>query len=317
MDVDVIMPTFTGRREWLIEAIDSVLGQTYPDWRLVVIDDGSPDDKESYVRERYGHDERIAVIRLDSNSGPMAAKTAGIEHGTSELIAFLDDDDRWRPEKLELQIERLQRTPDVHAVHTDVHYMDAEGRAIPEITDRQNTSRAVIDWDAMDAREQARSLFSVYPLKHSTSLIVRDAFERVGGYDLSLHDGADKELWVRFAALGNRVAHIPKPLYDRRMHTANISRTDRLKFIDDKLFTTEKLVSAFPFLHDLAKARNRRILRDAVIAGLEEGRGARTRSLVRQLRATGDRGSDLAGAWALSWLGPLGRSAARRYVRTR
>ena len=318
MDVDVILTTHAGRHGWLTEAIDSILAQTYPTWHLTVIDDASPDDKAAFVRERYAeHGDRIRVVRLDQNQGPYGAKTAGIERTSREAMSFLDDDDRWHPEKLARQVERLAQAPQVHGVHTDVRYIDADGSVIPNVAESQNARRAAIDWDGMDEEAQARSLFGNYSMRSASTLVLRTAFERAGGFDDSLPGAADSEFWVRFVASGHRLGHIAVPLYDRRVHSSNNSSRDPVAVLPNRLRATEKLVTAFPYLEDLAKARKVRWVRTALRASLEQGDGATIRALARQLQELGGAGTEVTAAMVLSRIGPLRRPLmrARRAIR--
>lgn len=312
MLVDVIMTTYAGRQVWITEAIDSVLRQTYPDWRLTVVDDASPDDKSSFVRERYASErDRIEVVRLERNRGHFGAKMEGIRRTSREAIAFIDDDDRWHPQKLELQADRLRRPPRVEAVHTDVHYIDEAGEIIAGVADRQNARRAAIDYETMDAREQARSLFAYYSIRSASTLVLREALDRAGGFDEKYLGTAEQDFWVRFAATGHRLAHVAAPLYDRRVHGGNMSLASPVTNLDARLEATDRLVAAFPFLEDLAEARKSGWLKAAVAASLRQGDAAAARRAVRELIRREGLRPELGGAWVLSWLGPLRRPMLR------
>jgi GalNAc5-diNAcBac-PP-undecaprenol beta-1,3-glucosyltransferase len=107
--VSVIIPTFR-RAEFLPRVIETVRRQTYPNIEILVIDDGSPDDTSSVVKAL--HDSRIRYVRHATNKGVSAARNTGIKEARGEFIAFIDDDDEWRVDKLEIQIRAL-KTHDV------------------------------------------------------------------------------------------------------------------------------------------------------------------------------------------------------------
>lgn len=107
-EVSVIIPTYN-REHTLKRAIESVLSQTFKDFELIIVDDCSIDDTKDLV-EGF-RDERIVYVRHEQNVGPAAARNTGIKRARSQLIAFLDSDDEWLPEKLRLQVEFLKGAP--------------------------------------------------------------------------------------------------------------------------------------------------------------------------------------------------------------
>jgi glycosyltransferase involved in cell wall biosynthesis len=126
--VSVIVPTY-GRPAFLTEALESVAGQTYPRTELIVVDDHSPDPVSTLLEDLdLGSLEAVSCIRHDRNRGANAARNTGIDSASGDLLAFLDDDDYWLPEKLRLQVERLRSTPaDVGVVFTGQRYVDGDG----------------------------------------------------------------------------------------------------------------------------------------------------------------------------------------------
>jgi glycosyltransferase involved in cell wall biosynthesis len=117
MLVSVVLPTFN-RGYCLERAIRSVLGQTYPDWELIVVDDGSTDDTQA-VLESF-KDPRIRVFRHSVNRGVAAARNTGLAAARGEFIAFLDSDDEWRPDKLTKQLDVMTRAPTRQLAFTDL-----------------------------------------------------------------------------------------------------------------------------------------------------------------------------------------------------
>ena len=108
--VSVIIPTYN-RAHLVGRAIQSVLEQTYKDFELIVIDDGSNDNTEYIIKEFQKKDKRIKYIAYKKNKGGSAARNAGIKSSKGEYIAFLDSDDEWLSEKLEKQIRLFSSMP--------------------------------------------------------------------------------------------------------------------------------------------------------------------------------------------------------------
>jgi glycosyltransferase involved in cell wall biosynthesis len=111
--VSVIIPTFQSAR-YIVEAVESVLGQTYAPIEIIVVDDGSTDDTRERLRPYF---DRLRYVYLE-NSGPSKARNHGVRLARGELIAFLDADDRWLSNKLETQIRCLMNEPTAALVHS-------------------------------------------------------------------------------------------------------------------------------------------------------------------------------------------------------
>ena len=106
--VSIIIPTYN-RAHLIGRAIQSVLNQTYQNFEIIVVDDGSTDNTEEMIKEFQKHDKRIKYIRHEKNRGGAAARNTGIKVARGEYIAFQDSDDEWLPEKLEKQMDVFQR----------------------------------------------------------------------------------------------------------------------------------------------------------------------------------------------------------------
>lgn len=103
--------------KFIEDTVNSVIDQTFRDWELVIVDDGSSDDTSDRVRSIT--DERIRLIRLEKNSGrPAISRNVGIKNSNGEFIAFLDHDDMWLPEKLEKQVRFMEQNKDIFLLHT-------------------------------------------------------------------------------------------------------------------------------------------------------------------------------------------------------
>jgi glycosyltransferase involved in cell wall biosynthesis len=269
LTVDVILPTHAGER-WVAEAIESVLGQTHPLWRLMVIDDCSPDATAERVESLRHHDpERISLLRLDRPHRAAGARMEGIAGTRGDLIAFLDQDDRWMPEKLVRQVECFARDPALAAVHTDVEIIDADGAPVAGAADRENAGRSQVTWGTGSSLSAA--LFRKNSIRLASSAVRRSAFEAIGGFDTSLFGGEDWEFWVRLADRFP-IAHLPEVLIQRRVHAGNVSKVHSLERSAGKLKALEKMERTFRQIAPLAAAKRGQLLREAALHAVRQRR---------------------------------------------
>jgi glycosyltransferase involved in cell wall biosynthesis len=203
--VSVALPTY-GRPEFLQDAMESVDAQTYDSVELVVVDDHSPDPVEPHVRE-FAADASIDVqyVRHEENRGANAARNTAIREATGEYLAFLDDDDRWKPSKLARQMDVFRESDDdVGFVYTGMEYVDDEGR---RTSVRLSTTRGDVTTD----------LFAGAPLNPFSCVVVRaDVVEAAGLPDESMPSWQDREWYVRLSE-HCRFESIPEPLVVRRV----------------------------------------------------------------------------------------------------
>ena len=201
--VTAVLPTYN-RAHLLPRALDSALAQTYEDFELLVIDDGSSDDTGAVVRGY--RDSRVRYLRQRRNAGVSSARNRGLREARGDLVAFLDSDDEWLPEKLALQVQRFGKVPErVGLVYGAVENEDgAGGRTIMVPTRRGNVYRELL-------------LANVI---HGTSgvMIRRSVVPAVGFFDELIPAIEDYDYWVRLARFFE-VDFVEAPLI--RYHDAN------------------------------------------------------------------------------------------------
>lgn len=201
--VSVVIPT-VNRKKWVTEALESVFSQTYPDYEIIVVDDGSSDGTSEELKLRYG--DRIRLFR-NGGSNPPTAKNIGASHARGEYLAFLDDDDLWYPTKLEKQVRLMDESgKEVGMVGAGCDYIDAEGEPYwkPSIPENQ------VSYEQCCIKVHM-------PGSGSNELIRRSVFQEVGGFDNSLPRGEDRDCWIRISRK-YKVLMIPEVLCTIRIH---------------------------------------------------------------------------------------------------
>ena len=178
--VSVVIPTYN-RCEWLSRAIDSVLGQTYTRFELIVVDDGSTDETSDLLKA-YGRN--IRVIRQE-NTGVSGARNAGIRTARGELIALLDSDDSWLPEKLEHQVNFFRSSADAMICQTEEIWIRSGKRVNPKKRHRKFSGMIF---------EKTLPLCLVSP---SAVMMRASLFREVGLFDEDLPACEDYDLWLR------------------------------------------------------------------------------------------------------------------------
>lgn len=226
--VSVVLALHNGRR-YLAEAVESVATQTLRPLELLVVDDGSTDGGVA-VLDQLALPFEVTVL-TQGNAGQSAARNRGVAAARGDLVAFLDQDDRWHRKHLEMLCARLD-DPAVGWAYSDFDEIDGEGRLVTmsflaehHIDHPKRTLSACISADLM-----------VLP---SASVVRRQAFDEVGGFDEELRGYEDDDLYVRFFRSGWRLAFVDEPLTSFRVH-ANSSSTDHT-FAVSRLRYGEKL----------------------------------------------------------------------------
>lgn len=192
------MPTYN--RAWCLDqAIQSVLTQTFQDFELIVIDDGSTDNTLA-VLERYRKEEQVKFF-YESHRGRSAARNKGIEESRGEYIAFLDSDDLWFNDKLERQVSFLQDHPEIGAVHGPIEMIDSKGCPLPQETSRLRRLFKKVEKTKGDYTSLSESaLFFL-----STVLMRKKCLEDAGPFDLNFASREDLDLCLRVALVGYRI----------------------------------------------------------------------------------------------------------------
>ncbi|WP_281699511.1 glycosyltransferase family 2 protein [Cetobacterium somerae] len=129
--VSIITPSYNSEK-FIKETIESVLNQTYINWELLIVDDCSTDESPKIIKEYSKIDHRIKYLRNEKNSGPAITRNRGLDIAKGKYIAFLDSDDFWDKQKLELQIDFMEKN-NLSITHSDYFFTDCSGKIIKKL----------------------------------------------------------------------------------------------------------------------------------------------------------------------------------------
>jgi len=198
--ISVITPVFNTPVQWLEEAVQSVLGQAYEDWELILVDDNSSDEAlREYLPVLASRDSRIKVFKLEGSRGISAALNRGIEHARGEWIGFLDHDDLLEPDALFQTAKLLQQIPDADLIYSDEDKLTEAGFDAPLFKP---------DWSP-------DFFLSCNYLCHFIT-VRRELVLRVGGFRSEFDSAQDYDLLFRVIEQTDRIHHIPRVLYHWR-----------------------------------------------------------------------------------------------------
>ena len=200
----VVMPVYNAQR-YLAEALRSVLSQTFTDFELIVVDDGSKDDSLSIVKQVAGRDPRLKLISRP-NTGIVGALTDGVHASRAELIARMDADDLCLPQRFEKQVAFLREHADHVLVGSRVLLIDPDGS--PICLWATQTTNEEIDGAHLERR---------WPMVHPAIMMRKSALMAVGGYRKEYNTLEDLDLFLRLAERG-KLANIPEVLLHYRQH---------------------------------------------------------------------------------------------------
>ena len=204
--VSIIIPTYN-QAEYLKEAIESVLNQTYKNIEIIIVDDGSTDNTLEVVAS---FDNKIVYIQ-QRNKGASSARNTGIKEASGEYVAFLDSDDMWIKNKLEKQIEFIKNDPEIGLLGTGCYEMINMGKMIyKKIFPAKNE---ILQKD----------LIKYNPFIQSSVIVEKDVFNDIDLYDEKFKESEDYDLWLRIAQK-YKVANLPEALVTKRYYEKGLSK---------------------------------------------------------------------------------------------
>jgi len=236
--VSVIIPTYN-RDYYLRLTLASIANQTYQNFEVFIIDDGSPNDEAQKNCEGFP---KVTYIKIPNSGGPAKPRNVAIQKAKGKYIAFVDDDDIWLPTKLEKQVAILEQNPDFGLVHGCCEVIDENDVLQNRIIGRL---RNVLDKHG-DVKEK---MIGRWTVMMPTSFVRKEIIDKVGFFNEKIHAASeDVEFWTR-CSFETQFYYLDEPLAYYRVHQNNISSNDKayvelplhLKKILDKAYFENKI----------------------------------------------------------------------------
>lgn len=239
--VSVIIPAYNCAK-WIERAVSSVLSQTFQDFEIIIVDDGSTDKTPDIVSGLKKKDYRISYTRIPNSGGAARPKNVGIKMSSAPFIATLDADDEWYPEKLEKQIALLNDPSRPHLGYVTCFalyvYGEEKMRVIYRVPRYKDVLQHILAHDYMGSG--------------SGMMYKREVFEKIGGFDENLRSGQDAEIHIRLAQ-NYDFDIVEEVLFIYYFHKGNLSNTlgitKRQKDIAKIMNKWKHLYSKYPKAH--------------------------------------------------------------------
>lgn len=271
-----IITTSYNYERYIGRSIESVLQQSYGNWELIIVDDCSSDGSWDAISQYK--DPRIRAFRNEVNLGACATYNKAYSHCSGSLIASLDSDDVFLPEKLAIQAAEFERHPEIGVCGTKIEVIDEAGTIVPD--------SAVAAWfnDSRDLNVPGEWVWENH-LCHSSVIIRKEIHDAVGGLRDELTYTPDWDLWIRALAAGARFSIVDQALLQYRVHGNNITHKDPLSMISEYAETTREVLT--PYLlqrkaYAAARENFRRFAAHPVLKDRGEDTLANVLSAVRQ-----------------------------------
>ena len=264
--VSVIMPVYN-RTDLLPRSLGTVFAQSYSNFELIVVDDGSTEDVQRVVTQY--NDPRLQYVRFDHNCGIGAARAEGVIHATGEWIAFLDSDDLWLPEKLTVDLTILARHPEIDILFDNYRNIN-DMQQIEQVGFDQMSAAfnrlqtTLLEADVFRVESGLPQTLLIANLIGTASIITlrRAVFEKAGNFNLTLSGPEDFEMMWRAALSGAIFAYNRTLLVERHKDTGSI--TARLRLFIPRYLTaldiceeSARRAGRFDLLEALNQARKR------------------------------------------------------------
>ena len=235
--VSVLLPVYNAEAT-LVEALRSICSQTLRDLEIVAVDDGSEDGSSCILREVAASDSRVHPVTLE-HGGLIGALNTGLRHCRAPFVARMDADDVSLPERVEKQVEMLEREPGLGVAGCLV-----EGFPRAQVGEGM---RLYLEWQnrLRTHEEIAREIFVESPITHPSACLRRSVLAEAGGYE-DRGWAEDYDLWLRLAAAGVRFAKVPEVLLRWREHPGRLTRTDGRYSVENFLRAKSRYLLAGP-----------------------------------------------------------------------
>lgn len=227
----VVMPAYNAAA-YLAQTIESVLSQTFTDFELLIIDDGSTDNTPIIAEDYHHKDERVKLL-IQSNRGVSATRNQGIASSNSEYIAFIDADDKWFPDKLALHYQHLEKNPDLGVSYAKVEFLTPDGKHTRKIAQGRLT------------KLQPQHFLYDNPTMTASNLVVRrQVFQDIGCFDCNMNYSEDLDFLFRVACSHWKIEGIDHVLLGYRTTQGGLSsQLDKMEEGWETLMAKAKIIA--------------------------------------------------------------------------
>jgi GT2 family glycosyltransferase len=219
-EVSILMPVFDTPAAYLSECWESIRAQTFREWELVLVDDGSRAADTIAEIDRIAGDPRVVLIRLEQNQGIAPALNVGLSRCRAELVARMDGDDTMMSTRLERQFAYLRIHPDVTVLGAQLQMIDLEERLQPPTEHPEQVTDEYI--------KHQHDTSGIWFINHPAVMLRRSDVMNLGGYP-AYRTAEDLGLWLKLAKAGLKIHNLPTVEVHYRLHPNQVSRTIRLR----------------------------------------------------------------------------------------
>lgn len=246
--VSAVIPCYNGEK-YILEAIQSILDQTYDNINIIIVDDGSTDRTVSIIKELSEYEE-LKLIQHDENRGIAGSRNTGIEHASGKYVAMLDQDDRWMSHRVETMVNFLEDHNSVGMAISNFIVIDESG----EVTGERVFPDDLINWTTQEIAKFMLYDHWKYNQPHlplTSDFVRKSAFDEVGLYDEDLFGYNDQDFLLRLSRSYN-VKLFTEPLMYKRDHNENVVKNSR-KMMNDKFYFYKSIAENNPELKQYSK----------------------------------------------------------------
>ncbi len=235
INFSVIIPVYNAE-DYIEQSLRSVFAQTYQDFEIIVIDDGSTDNTAEVV-SKFADRQNLQYLR-QANAGPAAARNKGIKEASGQYIAFLDSDDFWHPQKLEAHWDHLQSSPNVGL---SFNWFEVFYDCLTESDEKvvkpwfSQPTKTILNWEDFLERNWTGT---------SSTVVVRAECLRDKQFDARFRTGEDYYLWLEIARSGWKIGFIPQALTVYRKRPSSLT-VNYLQIALDELYVAKELPDSF------------------------------------------------------------------------
>ena len=238
--VTVIMPCYNAER-YVSQALESVLAQNYHDFQVVVGNDGSTDNTAS-ILEQFSDRVKIVNHPDAGNHGQAATYNLCLQHAESEYIAFIDNDDLWEPDKLQRQVDILDRHPEVGLVYANGDIINADDKVLYLFLGPQHE----------ETNRIGQILLDCYIRTPSTVMVRHEILKQAGDFKIGIVP--DHDMWIRIKELTD-FYYINDKLFKYRVHEQQLSQKSAEKMWRDGFGTLERALKRYPYPVNIRRKR--------------------------------------------------------------